>query len=328
MKCTNKFLCIFLSAFLCLATGCGKNSVALEQPYDVYQTTGNIGISTSLEAGNKTFFADGLCVAEDIMLGTDTTHSEVAEGAGAFNLATGAVVYSKNIYQKMYPASTTKILTAYIALKYCDDLDAYVTISENAANQSADSSVCHLNAGDVISLRDLLYGMMLRSGNDAAIAIAEYVSGDVESFATLMNQEAQSLGATQSHFVNPNGLPDPMHYTSVYDLYLIMEAAVQNQTFLDIISTESYDAVYTDANGEAVEKTWNNTSKYITGEVEVPDGFTVVGGKTGTTGEAGYCLVLYSYNASAQPIISIVLKSDGRSNLYLLMNEMLEGFAN
>ena len=175
---------------------------------------------------------------------------------------------------------------------------------------------------------DLLYGMMLRSGNDAAIAIAESISGSVEEFAALMNKEAAALGATQSHFVNPNGLPDENHYTSVYDLYLIFRAALQNETFVQIISTTSYDVTYQAGDGTIEEHTWENTNQYLSGHAKSPDGFTVIGGKTGTTGDAGYCLVLYSMNEQSQPIISIVLKADGKSNLYLLMNEMLSGFEN
>lgn len=311
------------------AAGCGSsNTTALERPYDVYATANHTGNGTTAgEINVKTYFSNNLCVAEDADLGTDTTDSQVAEGAGTFNLATNTVVYAKNIYQKLYPASTTKILTAYITLKYCEDLDVLVTVSDHAADQASDSSVCGVKAGDVMSLRDLLYGMMLRSGNDAAIAIAEHISGSEEAFAELMNQEAAVLGATQSHFVNPNGLPDPEHYTSVYDLYLIFNAALKNELFLNIISTKSYDVSYTDAQGAAVEKNWENTNLYLSGHAKAPDGFTVIGGKTGTTGEAGYCLVLYSQNSQGQPIISIVLKADGKSNLYLLMNEMLKGFA-
>lgn len=311
------------------AAGCGSsNTTALERPYDVYATANHAGNGTTAgEINVKTYFSNNLCVAEDADLGTDTTDSQVAEGAGTFNLATNTVVYAKNIYQKLYPASTTKILTAYITLKYCEDLDVLVTVSDHAADQASDSSVCGVKAGDVMRLRDLLYGMMLRSGNDAAIAIAEHISGSEEAFAELMNQEAAVLGATQSHFVNPNGLPDPEHYTSVYDLYLIFNAALKNELFLNIISTKSYDVSYTDAQGAAVEKNWENTNLYLSGHAKAPDGFTVIGGKTGTTGEAGYCLVLYSQNSQGQPIISIVLKADGKSNLYLLMNEMLKGFA-
>lgn len=328
MKCTNKLYPVLLAIFLVFQAGCGSDIKELSQPYDVYRTTAAVGLAASGSVEEKEFFSESLCVSDDVSIGTDDTDSYVAGGAGAFNLATGEVVYAKNLYAKLYPASTTKILTAYIVLKYKDNLDEMVTVSENAANQASDSSVCGVKAGDVISLKDLLYGLMLRSGNDAAIAIAEYMSGSVEAFAELMNQEAQNLGATQSHFVNPNGLPDENHYTSVYDMYLIFNEAVKNEEFVRLISTKSYDTVYTDAQGAAVEKTWENTNQYLAGKETAPEGFTVVGGKTGTTGEAGYCLVLYSYNAKNEPVISIVLKADGRSNLYLLMNEILQGYAN
>lgn len=327
MKRLLSVLCI-TGLLLGSITGCGKEEVTLEQPYDIYETTGSLGLGTTVSAGAQEYFSKDLCVADDVSLGTDTTDSQVAEGAGTFNLATNEIVYAKNIYERLYPASTTKILTAYIALKYCTDLSQTVTISKNAANQASDSSVCGLHAGDVIRMDDLLYGMMLRSGNDAAIAIAESISGSVEEFAALMNKEAAALGATQSHFVNPNGLPDENHYTSVYDLYLIFRAALQNETFVQIISTTSYDVTYQAGDGTIEEHTWENTNQYLSGHAKSPDGFTVIGGKTGTTGAAGYCLVLYSMNEQSQPIISIVLKADGKSNLYLLMNEMLSGFAN
>lgn len=328
MRCISKTIAVVTALVLAFGvSGCGKGK-PLASAYDVYGTADALGISSAALAEDKTYFASDLCVSEDIALGTDTTNAQVAEGAGVFNLATGEVTYAKNLYERLYPASTTKVLTAYIALKYCEDLDVFVTVSENAANQASDSSVCDLKAGDIVKLRDLLYGLMLRSGNDAAIAIAEHISGSVEAFAELMNQEAAAIGATQSHFVNPNGLPDENHYTTVYDMYLIFAKALENETFTDIISTKSYDVVYTSAGNEAVEKTWENTNQYLTGATETPEGFSIVGGKTGTTGDAGYCLVLYSYNPKGNPIISIVFKADGKSNLYLLMNEMLAGFAN
>lgn len=327
MKCISKkklLCCMGIAAIF--ISGCSNGTANLNQAYDVYETGKTVGISTTTSE-DVTYFADNLCVSEDTEIGTDATDASVAEGAGVFNLSTNTVTYAKNLYEKLYPASTTKILTAYIALKYCD-LNEMVTVSENAANQSADSSICGVNAGDVISMRYLLYGLMLRSGNDAAIAIAEHISGDTDSFATLMNQEAKSLGATNSNFVNPNGLPDENHYTTIYDMYLIFQAALQNQTFVDIISTQSMDVTYYDGNGEAVSQNWSNTNQYLLGKQTAPNGITVVGGKTGTTGDAGYCLVLYSYNAENQPIISIVFKADCKSNLYLLMNEMLAGYTN
>lgn len=177
-------------------------------------------------------------------------------------------------------------------------------------------------------VRDLLYGMMLRSGNDAAIALAEYISGDEASFAELMNQEAAAMGAVHSHFVNSNGLPDENHYTTIYDMYLIFAKALENETFSSLIQTLSYDVTYQNAQGEETTQNWKSTNLYLTGETTPPDGISVVGGKTGTTGDAGYCLALCSFNASGEAIISIIFKADGRSDLYLLMNEILQGFAN
>lgn len=329
MKCTNrrKLLCLLGIAAIFIS-GCGKETeAALKEPYHTYETASLYGISESASGADKEYFSETLCVSDGTNIGIEQTDSQVASGAGLFNLATGEVCYSQNIYNKLYPASTTKILTAHIVLKY-GNLDDYVTISENAVNQASDSSVCGLQAGDVIQLKDLLYGLMLRSGNDAAVAIAEHISGSVEEFAVLMNKEAALMGAVTSNFVNPNGLPDENHYTSVYDLYLIFQNAIKDQRFLDVIGTLSYTAAFTDAKGELVERTWENTNYYINGKETAPEGITVIGGKTGTTNAAGYCLVLLSYNSSNQPIVSIVLKADGRHNLYLLMNEMLGGFAN
>ena len=237
------------------------------------------------------------------------------------------VLYSQNLFEKLYPASTTKILTAYIIIKY-GNLDDKVTVSPKAVSNLAGSSLCGVQAGDQLTVRDLLYGLMLVSGNDAANVLAEYYSGSVEKFAKVMNKEAKALGATKSHFVNANGLPDEKHYTSVYDMYLIFQEAIKLQDFVDIIKTDSIDVSYADASGNTVSKTWANTNQYLKGETQSPDGIMVIGGKTGTTNAAGYCLVLYSNNKKGEDIISIVYKSDGRSNMYLLMNQILSTFAN
>lgn len=331
MKCTNKIrlLCLFGVAAVFMS-GCNSSKISYENPYNTYETSAEYGISYSSSAAEKTFFAETLCVAEDVntvVEDQNIVHSQTAEASGVFNLVTNTVTYSQNIYQKMYPASTTKIMTAYVALKY-GNLDDYVTISENAANQSSDSSVCGLKKGDVIQLRDLLYGLLMKSGNDAAVAIAEHISGSEAAFVELMNKEALAMGASTTHFVNPHGLPDENHYTSVYDLYLMMQNAVKYTTFTQILNTESYDVVYTNENGETVNETWSNSNRYLNGKVTAPDGVTVVGGKTGTTRDAGYCLVLYSYNQKNEPIISIVLKTGGPSDLYLLMNDLLTNYAN
>lgn len=304
-------------------TGCSKDE-GFKDSYNVYSST--LAQNVSSDTGSTSYFADDLCVTEDINYGTDQTDSWVAEGAGVFNLDTKQVLYSQNLFEKLYPASTTKIMTAYIIVKNAN-LDDMVTVNAEAVDQASDSSVAHLKEGDVISVRDLLYGLMLPSGNDAAIMLADYYSGSVSAFAEVMNAEALRLGATNTHYVNANGLPDDDHYTTVYDMYLIFSAALQEQTFVDLISTTYHDAVYTDKDGNQVTNSWHNTNGYLTGAFNTPDGFQIIGGKTGTTNEAGYCLVLYSLNPEGQRIVSIVFKADCRLNLYLLMSEILSGFA-
>lgn len=324
---TGMILC--LTAALCVSVcGCTKRT-DLEDAYQLYDTTAEYStLRTGDSSGGAALFAADLCVGGTENTRSDQVIAECAESAGVFLVSQGQVSYAQNIYEKMYPASTTKILTAYVALKY-GDLDQTLTVSEYAI-ESLDpaSSVCGLKIGDKITLREALYGLMLRSGNDAANVIAEGISGSMDAFVELMNREALALGATGSHFMNPSGLPDENHYTTAYDLYLIFHAATLNEEFVNIISTKSHDTSYLDANGGTVSQTWNNSNGYLTGAYKQPEGVTVVGGKTGTTQAAGYCLVLYSQNQSGQPVISVVLKGNSKGDLYKIMSQMLSNFSN
>ncbi len=326
MKCINKIISVVLVTILAVNfTGCGSKDAGDVTRYNIYNTSFEYGITKNGGTpSNAELFAKDLCVSNTDDIGTSTVDSQVASGAGAFNVTDQTTVYAQSVHERLYPASTTKILTAYIACLN-GNLDDYYTVSANAVKQASDSSVINLKEGDVISLRDLLYGLMLRSGNDAAVTIAEGISGDVESFANLMNETAKSLGATNSHFITPNGLHDENHYTTVYDMYLILNAAIQNETFYKIFTANSYTANYT-SGGKAKSADWTTTNQYLTGKIKVPSGFTILGGKTGTTGAAGYCLVLLSENEEQDRIISIVFNADCRSNLYLLMNQILSNY--
>lgn len=325
MKCTNRhyrtrLLCIVVCIAALIMTACGNvQQEAIENSYPLYDSGGT--------SASRQLFAKNLCVTDNLDYGIDQVDSDLAEGAGVFNLDTKEVLYSQNLFGKLYPASTTKILTAYIIIHNCN-LDDTVTVSEEAVANLSDSSKCGVAAGDVLTVRDLLYGLLLVSGNDAANVLAEYYSGSTEAFAEEMNKSALALGATNSHFVNAHGLPDENHYTTVYDMYLIFQEAIQLQDFTDIIKADSYDASYVDGSGNSVTKTWTNTNRYVSGDTEAPEDITVIGGKTGTTNAAGYCLVLYSENKKGEDIISIVFKADGRSDLYSLMNQILTTFAN
>ena len=161
---------------------------------------------------------------------------ESAECACVINALTGDVVFSKNMNQKHAMASTTKIMTAIVAIERCN-MDEIVDVSATAANQ--EGSAAYISEGNQYYMKDLLYGLMLNSGNDAAVAIAEHVSGSEESFAELMNEKAEELGLGNTHFMNPSGLDNPEHYTTVYNLALIARYAMTLPQFREIVATQT-----------------------------------------------------------------------------------------
>ena len=210
------------------------------------------------------------------------------------------VDFSYQMFDKIYPASTTKIMTALVALENAD-LSDVVTVSQNADMNSfaADEATCGIKAGDKITLSDLLYGLLLHSGNDNATAIAEYVGGSMDGFAEMMNKEAAKLMATGTHFVNSNGLHNDNHYTTAYDLYLIFNECIKYDDFVKIIMAKSHTAKVTGNDGTIRSITWEPTNFYATGDAKKPDNVTVIGGKTGTTQLAGNCLILLTKDMTA-----------------------------
>lgn len=158
-----------------------------------------------------------------------------AQYACLIDSLSGKVLYEKNAYARHSMASTTKIMTALVALEN-GNMDDVVTVSANAAG--TEGSSIYLKAGEKITLQNLLYGLMLESGNDAAIAIAEHIGGSVERFAEMMNEKAASIGANNTQFKNPNGLDEEGHYTTAYDLALITREALRNKNFAEIVATK------------------------------------------------------------------------------------------
>ena len=214
-----------------------------------------------------------------------------AGGVMLMDARTHKVLYAKTAHEKLPMASTTKIMTAILAIE-AGNLDALVTVPQEA--YGVEGSSMYLRLGEQISMRDLLYGLMLVSGN-AAVAIAVHVGGSVEGFAALMNAKAASLGAHNTHFVTPNGLPDPDHYTTAYDLALIACYAMQNETFREIVGTTYYQTT----TGE-IARTVKNKNK-ILWEYEGGNGV-----KTGYTMAAGKCLVFAAEREGMQ-LVGVVL---------------------
>ena len=226
-------------------------------------------------------FAAGLCVT-GADVNADSIFITATEGA-LFDLQAEEVRYAKNIFETRSPASLTKVMTALVALKYANP-DDKVTVTQAAFDIEMGSSVCELHLGDRLTLKQLLYGLLIASGNDAAMQIAEYVGGgSISNFVNMMNEEAISIGATHTHFVNPHGYPADDHYTTAYDLYLIFQAALKDDTFRQLLTEKEMDVSYKNAAGETVTAKWESTNHYYTGEAEIPSGVEILGGKTGSS---------------------------------------------
>jgi len=225
-----------------------------------------------------------------------------AQAAILIDAKTGQILFEKNSHIRNAPASTTKVLTAIIAIE-SGRLDEEVKVSARAANTAGSSM--HLSTGQLISMRELVIGLLLRSGNDAAVAIAEHLAGSVENFVMLMNDKAQSLDAANSHFVNPHGLTAVNHYSTAFDLAWIARYALTNPTFSMIVNTKETNIEWLDRKGKEHDQSLKNTNKLLW-LLEEADGV-----KTGTTNQAGPCLIS-SATRGNQKLIAVVLHDHSR----------------
>lgn len=233
--------------------------------------------------------------------------------------------FSKGVFERIHPASTTKIMTALLAIKY-GKLDEQVVVPPEAEITEVGTSLADIKPGQTLTLEQLLYGLMLPSGNDCANAIAVHIGGSIDGFAAMMNEEARSIGANATHYSNPNGLTDEDHYTTAYDLYLILHEAMKYEKFRQIASTKLFTAEFIGSDGLATCKYWTTTNKYLLGERSLPEGYKLVSAKTGTTLAAGNCLVLATENNQGDRFVSIVLAAENKQVLYDNMDYLLLNF--
>ena len=267
-------------------------------------------------------FAKNLCVVVSDVPMDGVSLGENQKGL-LLDLDDRKVLYSKQALQKVYPASITKIMTAMLALKY-GNMDDVVTITQENLNLEEGSQVCGFWAGDQVTMDQLLHCLLVYSGNDAAAAIAEHVGGSTDGFVEMMNSYARELGCTGTHFTNPHGLQDENHYTTPYDIYLMLKEALNYPEFTQITQSGSYTVEYTHADGSSASTTLLATDHYLTGEATPPKNVTILGGKTGTTDNAGNCLALLSQNAYGKPYISIVMGASTKDELYEQMSSLLQ----
>lgn len=232
--------------------------------------------------------------------------------------STGKILYEKNAYEKMYPASTTKILTAILTLENCD-LEEKATVSHNAVYSIPSGYVnCNLQEGEEIPIKDLMYALMVKSANDAAVVLAEHIGGSVEGFANQMNEKAKQIGCQNTHFVNPNGIHNENHYSTAYDLSIMAQYGMKNEILRNYVATTTYTLPATNKypNRDRICITTNDmirpASKYYNEHV--------IGIKTGYTTEAKNCLISAA-NQNDTELICVVLhagtNNEGLSERYI-----------
>ncbi len=236
-----------------------------------------------------------------------------AQSAILLEMSSGRVVYEKNAYTRLPMASTTKIMTALVALEKCptDKAEDYiVTVDEKACG--VEGSSIYLIPGERLTLEELLYAMMLESANDAAAAIAIGISGSIDAFAEEMNAMARTLGLADSHFANPHGLDGEEHYTTAADLARLTAYALENETFRKIVATESYTIPSSNGTGLRYLKNHNKL-------LRLSD--TVIGVKTGFTKRSGRCLVSAA-RQNGITVIAVTLNAPDDWNDHLALHKL------
>lgn len=325
MKCTSKrFLpllgaCLSCSIFL---TGCGSTLGMTFQDNFNYSNF-NFLIDESGSAEVVSPFASDICVVDGNYLPEEVKDVPETTSAALFDLNHCDVLYAKDVFTQVYPASLTKVMTALVALESAS-LDTVLTASSNVYMSDASAQKAGLEEGDTMTLDQALHLLLIHSDNDVAIMIAENIGGSTNQFIQMMNEEAARLGATRTNYINSNGLTDENHYTTVYDMYLIFNEAMQFQSFQEIIAMSTYSTVYHDRGGAEKEITVNSTNSYNMSYIKPPAGVTVIGGKTGTTTAAGHNLILYVRDSSGNPYIAVVMKAIDNDVCYETMNKLLD----
>jgi len=262
-----------------------------------------------------------------------TEEDIAAESCILIEQTTGNVIFEKDPDRLMYPASTTKIMTVLLGLLTSDDLDELVTVSYAGSKEGVqtlldiDSSTLGLKEGEQLTMRDLLYGTMLRSGNDGAIAIAEHVSGTEAAFVDLMNQTAQQFGMTNTNFMNSHGLHNDYHYTTARDLATLSYEAMKNEIFADIAGRVTYNMAATEMQRERTISTGHRIMLKTYSGKENSYYYEYINGiKSGTTDAAGNCYV-GSAEKDGVKLISVVLHS-GRYDVWRDTKKLMEyGFS-
>lgn len=322
-----KKLCFLsLAASFLVLSACSGKPIAYMQYSE--NGIGDVSYKLDYDVNNPNFnlMSDDLTVIDRTkILGLKNNPNFNASAVFVSNESKKETVFAKNCYKKLYPASLTKLMTAYVAFKYSEDLDKEVIVPVEARRFSDPyAKVMGLMENDHISMNTLLHCLLIHSSNDAAKTIAISVAGSEEEFVKRMNEEAMNLGAVATNFTNSHGLHDSSNYTTLYDLYLIFHELIKDDRFLSIISQENYIAQYKNGLGGKIVKRLNSTNQYFTKLQPSPKEYKILGGKTGTTNEAGSCMIIYTKATSGDYYVIGLLKATDTLNLYAGFSSIFE----
>ena len=257
-------------------------------------------------------------IKNDASLNTDS-FDDTTFAALLINNTDNEPIVAYNTFRRIYPASTTKLLTALVV---CDaiekgriSLSDEVTLDHNVVLSVEVAVASNLHKGCTITVRNLLFGLMIRSYNDYAVILAEYVGGNEENFVRMMNDKAADIGATASHFVNPHGLHDDDHYTTAYDMYLIINKAAEYEILQEIDSYTTFSYTYLESDGTEKQDDISPTNMFLAGSYELPSNIHIKEWKTGTTRLAGSVLTMIT-EIDGKEYTMFIADSDGPSDLY------------
>ncbi len=314
----RRWLFALIAAVMSLC-GCFQSDGELLRPYQ--EELVKDSYSSSQKMFRQEGIAGSICVVGDESI-YDESYID-APAAVLFNITQKETIYSKNAFEQLKMASLTKMMTALLAFKY-GDLDQTVTLTDEVKITTYNALLCGFQPNDRVNLRDLVKATLVYSGNDAANAVAVAVGGNLETFVDMMNNEARVLGATDTHFKNPNGLDEDGHYSSAYDLYLIFNACLKYPEFREIIPLPKITCTYTKASGEEVTRQFNSGNGYLNNTAHPPKGITAFGGKTGNTDKAGQCLVTLAKDEKGEEYIAVVLGAETKQQVYAQTNLLLD----
>lgn len=354
----NNTLIAMLCASCLVLTGCGAQSTLLI-PYDNTSTVKTADIQDIIPANIMPAFSTDLAIIDD-----DGMHGDMSEPETEFahkeskspseedeyedyyeeyyledtklsdtpallvDVTNDEVIYYNRAFQEVAPASLTKLMTALLVYENANLDDEVVLTAEMNANMISAAQTCGLVAGDRISVSSLLEAMLIYSGNETANALAIHVAGSIADFVPMMNERAMTLGCSNTHFVNTNGLDVDNHYSTCYDLYMMFHELLKYDHFVNSIETRNLTINYVNASGVPVSSDFVTTNYYLNGNAYSPDGVYVYGGKTGTTDNGGACLICYAINKAGNNYIAVSLGNRDKEKLYSQMNKILTKIQN